>query len=107
MKVLPVPPCRHAAGVLRTFWHAEYFRTSQRHEGVRLTDARTSSSTCTTRYRHSGVLHRHEPRARRHQLLSNHTVVHSRTGLRGLRRAERKRHLLRLWITLRRTCGTF
>ena len=107
MKVLPVPPCRHAAGVLRTFWHAEYFRTSQRHEGVRLTDAENElfdlydEISATPEFFIDMNL---EPGDI--QLLSNHTVVHSRTEYEDYAEPERKRHLLRLWITARRICGT-
>jgi hypothetical protein len=35
------------------------------------------------------------------QLLSNHTVIHSRTDYVDYAEPDRKRHLLRLWITLR------
>ena len=102
MKVLPVPPCRHTAGVLRTFWHAEYFRTSQRHEGVRLTDAENELFDLydeISATREFFIDMNLEPGDI--QLLSNHTVVHSRTDYEDYAEPERKRHLLRLWITLR------
>jgi len=35
------------------------------------------------------------------QLLSNHSVIHARTDYVDFDAADRKRHLLRLWITLR------
>ena len=31
---LPIPPCRFADGVLRTFYHADYFRSAVRHDDV-------------------------------------------------------------------------
>jgi hypothetical protein len=34
------------------------------------------------------------------QLLSNHTVLHARTDYEDFPESERKRHLLRLWISL-------
>ena len=34
------------------------------------------------------------------QLLSNHTVIHARTDYEDYADDDRKRHLLRLWITL-------
>ncbi len=102
MKVLPVPPCRHAAGVLRTFWHSEYFRSSQRHEGVRLTDVENElfdlydEISATPEFFVDMEL---EPGDI--QLLSNHTVIHARTDYVDHAEPDRKRHLLRLWITLR------
>ena len=80
MKVLPVPPCRHAAGALRTFWHAEYFRTSQRHEGVRLTDVENELFDLYDEISASPEFFINmdlEPGDV--QLLSNHTVIHART----------------------------
>ena len=35
------------------------------------------------------------------QLLSNHTVIHARTDYVDHPEPDRKRHLLRLWITVR------
>jgi len=102
MKVLPVPPCRHAAGVLRTFWHSEYFRTSQRHEAVRLTDVENElfdlydAISASPEFFIDMDL---EPGDI--QLLSNHTVIHARTDYVDHAEPDRKRHLLRLWITLR------
>jgi Taurine catabolism dioxygenase TauD, TfdA family len=101
LKVLPVPPCRHAAGVLRTFWHSEYFRTSQRHEGVRLTDAENELFDLYDEISASPeffIEMDFEPGDI--QLLSNHTVVHARTDYVDHAEPDRKRHLLRLWITL-------
>jgi hypothetical protein len=34
------------------------------------------------------------------QLLSNHTVLHARTGFEDFREADRRRHLLRLWVSI-------
>ena len=102
MKVLPVPPCRHAAGVLRTFWHSEYFRTSQRHEGVRLTDAENELFDLYDEISSSpGFFIDMDLEPGDIQLLSNHTVVHARTDYVDHAEPDRKRHLLRLWITLR------
>ena len=102
LKVLPVPPCRHAAGVLRTFWHSEYFRTSQRHEGVRLTDVENELFDlydAISASREFFIDMDLEPGDI--QLLSNHTVIHARTDYVDHAEPDRKRHLLRLWITLR------
>jgi hypothetical protein len=102
MKTLPVPPCRHAGGVLRTFWHSEYFRTSQRHEGVTLTDAEIELFDLYDEISASPEFFIDmdlEPGDI--QLLSNHSVIHARTEFEDFDEADRKRHLLRLWITLR------
>ena len=101
LKVLPVPPCRHARGVLRTFWHSEYFRTAQRHEGVRLTAAENELFDLYDEISSSSEFHVDmdlEPGDL--QLLSNHAVVHARTDYVDHPEPDRKRHLLRLWITL-------
>jgi hypothetical protein len=101
LKVLPVPPCRYAGGVLRTFWHSEYFRTSQRHEGIRLTDAENELLDLYDEISASPeffVDMELEPGDV--QLLSNHTVIHARTDYEDYPEDDRKRHLLRLWITL-------
>jgi hypothetical protein len=101
LKALPVPPCRYADGVLRTFWHSEYFRSAERHEGVRLTatenelldlydEIATSAEFNVDMDLEPGDV----------QLLSNHTVIHARTDYVDPQEPERKRHLLRLWITL-------
>jgi hypothetical protein len=101
LKVLPVPPCRYAGGVLRTFWHSEYFRTSQRHEGVRLTAVENQLFDLYDEISASPDFHVDmdlEPGDV--QLLSNHTVIHARTDYVDFPEPDRKRHLLRLWVTL-------
>jgi len=101
IKALPVPPCRYASGVLRTFWHSEYFRTAQRHEGIRLTDAENELLDLYDSIAASPDFHLDmalEPGDL--QLLSNHTIIHARTAYEDHPEPDRKRHLLRLWITL-------
>jgi len=101
LKALPVPPCRYADGVLRTFWHSEYFRSSQRHEGIRLTTAENELLDLYDEIASSPeffVDMELEPGDV--QLLSNHTVIHARTQYEDYAQEDRKRHLLRLWITL-------
>ncbi len=101
LKVLPIPPCRYAAGVLRTFWHSEYFRTSQRHEGVRLTAAENELFDLYDEISGSPEFHVDmDLQPGDVQLISNHTVIHARTDYVDDPEPERKRHLLRLWITL-------
>lgn len=41
---LPIPPCRYAGGQLRTFYHADYFRSASRHDDVPELTARDRKS---------------------------------------------------------------
>ncbi|MCA9774777.1 MAG: TauD/TfdA family dioxygenase, partial [Myxococcales bacterium] len=79
---IAVTPCRHADGVLRTFWHSDYFRTAERYARVPRFDALTRE-----------LLDRYDALAADPsihfamdlepgdiQLLSNHTVIHARTA---------------------------
>lgn len=100
LKALPVPPCRYAGGVLRTFWHSEYYRTSQRHEGIRLSAAENELLDLYDEISGSPEFHVDmdlEPGDV--QLLSNHVVIHARTDYEDHAEESLKRHLLRLWIT--------
>ena len=100
LKALPVPPCRYAGGVLRTFWHSEYFRTAQRHPGIRLTDAENELLDLYDEIGASTEFHVDmalEPGDV--QLLSNHTVIHARTDYEDHPDPALKRHLLRLWVS--------
>lgn len=100
-KVLPVPPCRYAAGRLRTFWHSEYFRSAERHEGVRLTATEHELLDLYDGIAASPEFHIDMELAPGDiQLLSNHTIIHARTDYVDQPEPDRKRHLLRLWITL-------
>ena len=40
------------------------------------------------------------------QVISNHTVVHARTGYTDAEDLAQRRHLLRLWLTLERPAST-
>lgn len=100
---IPVVPCRHADGRLRTFYHSDYFRSAVRHEDV----APFSELE-------QGLLDLYEEIAMRPgvfldmelavgdlQLVSNHTVIHARTAYRDdVTAPGGGRHLLRLWLTL-------
>jgi hypothetical protein len=99
---IPIPACRHAGGRLRTFWHADYFRSSHDY-------ARVPACSGTER----AVLEAYDAIAARPelyldmelapgdvQLLSNHTILHARTAYEDHAEPARKRHLLRLWVSL-------
>jgi hypothetical protein len=99
--VLAVHPCRHAAGTLRTFWHSEYFRSAERHHGVHLTPVEHELLDLYDSIAASPEFHMDMHLAPGDvQLISNHTIVHARTDYVDYPEPERKRHLLRLWVTL-------
>ena len=98
---IPVPICCFSDGELRTFYHAEYFRTSERHEGVRLTDEQRQLLDLYDKIAASPTFHIDmdlEPGDI--QLLSNHSIIHARTDYEDFLEPERKRHLLRLWLSI-------
>jgi hypothetical protein len=99
---VPVPPCRWAAGRLRTFYHSDYFRSVVRHADVPpFTD---EERTLLDLYEEIAS----DPRLRLDmqfepgdvQLISNHTVLHARTAYEDDPVPAGKRHLLRLWLSL-------
>ncbi len=102
---VPVPPCRHGGGTLRTFYHSDYFRSAVRHAEVppftpeerALLDLYEEIAGAPELY----LDMQFEPGDI--QLLSNHVVLHARTAYRDFAEPERKRHLLRLWLSLRRS----
>lgn len=96
-----IPPCRHAGGVLRTFYHSEYFRSVVRHPEVGALDPQARE-----------LLDAYDAIAARPdvhldmslergdmQFISNHTTIHARTGYEDSPDPARKRHLLRLWLS--------
>jgi hypothetical protein len=96
-----MPPCRFGPdGALRTFYHGEYFRSVQRLPEVGPLPAerlealdRYDAIGADPRFRLDMQLERGDL-----QLLSNHTIVHARTAYEE--HPGRKRHLLRLWLSL-------
>jgi len=98
-----VPPCRYAGGRLRTFYHSDYFRSVVRHPEVppfsdeerTLLDLYEEIAASPDLY-----LDMHfEPGDV--QLISNHSVLHARTAYTD-GPGPARRHLLRLWLSLRR-----
>lgn len=102
LRYLPVPPCRHAQGRLRTFYHSDYFRSVVRHPDVPEFSAQERE-----------LLDLYEEIAESPefyfdmelapgdvQWLSNHSVVHARTAYQDHPEPERRRHLLRLWLSI-------
>ena len=104
LRYVPVPPCRHADGRLRTFYHSDYFRSVVRHQDVEplgeveqaVLDLYEEIASDPDLYLDMDL----EPGDI--QWLSNHTVMHARTAYRDAPEPERKRHLLRLWLSVDR-----
>jgi len=102
VQYLPVRPCRFDAGRLRTFYHTDYFRSAVDFGGKpmltgtdrEVLDLYNEIADSPDLYLDMSL----EPGDV--QLLSNHTVLHARTGYEDYTERARQRHLLRLWISL-------
>jgi hypothetical protein len=96
------PPVRHADGVLRTFYHSDYFRSVVRHPEVpRFTPQERELLDLYEAIASSSELYldmQFEPGDI--QLISNHFILHARTAYDDDPDPTRKRHLLRLWLSL-------
>ena len=99
---LPIQPCCYADGQLRTFYHADYFRSVERHRDVpRLTEfERDLLDTYEAIAMEPGMYLDMDLQAGDIQLLSNHTNLHARTDYEDYHDPARRRHLLRLWLSL-------
>lgn len=102
MPWVPVQPCCFADGRLRTFYHSDYFRSVQRHAAApRFTAAEKELLDLYEEIAMSPDFYldmNFEPGDV--QLISNHTILHARTGYEDWPEPERRRHLLRLWLSL-------
>lgn len=95
------PCCYTSESGLKTFYHSEYFRSAQRLPEVEfderskeLLDLMDQLAADPEFYLDMWL----EPGDM--QFISNHTTMHSRTAYEDWPEAERKRHLLRLWLSL-------
>ena len=99
---VPVVPCRYAGGVLRTFYHSDYFRSAVRHAEVPpFTEAERTLLDLYEAIASEPDLYldmQFEPGDI--QLISNHFTLHARTAYEDGDAAATKRHLLRLWLSL-------
>ena len=93
--------CWSANAGLQTFYHSEYFRSADRLDGVTIDKAASElldlyDQICATPEFHLDMwLQRGDM-----QFISNHTTLHARTGYEDWPERNRKRHLLRLWLSL-------
>jgi hypothetical protein len=118
-RYFPVPPCRYDSGSspsssrsdsgdasarLRTFYHSDYFRSVQRHpDAPRHTELERELVDVYERIALTPGLYLDMDLAPGDiQLLSNHNVLHARTEYEEWPGEDRKRHLLRLWLSLDR-----
>lgn len=99
---LAVPPCRFSHGQLRTFYHADYFRSVERHHDVPPLDEheRALLDTYEAIAMEEGMYLDMDLQPGDIQLLSNHTNLHARTQYEDHADPAKKRHLLRLWLSL-------
>jgi hypothetical protein len=99
---VPVIPCRFAGGRLRTFYHSDYFRSVVRHPEVPpFTPEERDLLDLYEEIAASPELRldmQFEPGDV--QLVSNHVVLHARTAYEDDPDATRRRHLLRLWLSI-------
>lgn len=98
----PIQPCCYGEdGVLRSFYHSEYFRSAERHADVTLDALSRELLTAYDKICSDPAMHLDmwlEPGDI--QLISNHSIVHARTEYTDWPEADRKRHLLRLWLSI-------
>lgn len=94
--------CRYAAGRLRTFWHTDCFLSA--HEYERAPEFEPRERAAIDAY--DEIASRPELYLEMElakgdiQLLSNHTIIHCRSAYEDHVDPARKRHMLRLWISL-------
>ncbi len=102
VQYLPVRPCRYDGDRLRTFYHTDYFRSAVDFGGRSLLplEDRILLDLYNEIAESPGLYLDMDFQPGDIQLLSNHTVLHARTGYEDFAEPERKRHLLRLWISL-------
>lgn len=99
---LRVVPAAWDGQKLRTFYHSEYFRTAPEHPGIPpLSPRQVALLDRFDALAASPEMHLEMDLAPGDiQLLSNHTIVHGRTAFADDPDPARRRHLLRLWLSL-------
>ena len=97
-----VVPCRWDGERLRTFWHSDYMRSAHRHDSVAApTERRRAALDAFDELAGSpDVFYDMWLEEGDVQLISNHSVVHARTGYVDVDDPAERRHLLRLWLSL-------
>jgi len=99
---IEIQPCCFSDGTLRTFYHSDYFRSAQRHPEL----PRFSQSEKALLDLYDEIAADPDHRLEMDlepgdiQWLSNHSIVHARTGYEDFADPETGRLLLRLWVSL-------
>ena len=102
LRAFPIEPCRYAGGELRTFWQSDYYRSAQQIPHV----PKLSAGEHELMDVYDGIANDPEFHLDMEllpgdiQLISNHTILHARTDFEDYPEFERRRHLLRLWISI-------
>lgn len=102
VRAFPIAPCRYADGELRTFWQSDYYREAQQLKGVPALSALEQDLLDS----YDAIANRPEfyldmdLQPGDIQLISNHSILHARTAFEDWPELEKRRHLLRLWISL-------
>lgn len=102
IRAFPIAPCTYANGELRTFWQSDYYRTAQNLDFVPRfsADEQTLIDTYDDIAGDPDFYLDMDLEPGDIQLISNHTILHARTGFEDWEEPEKRRHLLRLWISL-------
>jgi hypothetical protein len=102
VRAFPIPPCRYWRGELRTFWQSDYYRTVNRFDHVpKLSPREQELLDSYDAIANAPAFHLDmDLQPGDVQLISNHTILHARTGFEDWPELERRRHLLRLWISI-------
>lgn len=99
--VMLPPSCFNEERGLQTFYHSEYFRSAERHADINYDEQTLAlldlyDDLCARpdlqldMWLEPGDI----------QFISNHTIAHARTDYEDWPEPDRKRHLLRLWLSL-------
>jgi hypothetical protein len=102
LRSIEIAPCRFSGQRLRTFYHSDYFRSAQRHSDV--PPFSEDERALLDLYEEIAA----DPEIRLEmplepgdiQWLSNHSIVHARTGYQDNSDPASRRELLRLWLSL-------
>lgn len=102
LRHIPIPPCRFAENRLRTFYHSDYFRSVVRHDDIDpFTDREQELLDVYEAIANDPELYFDMDLAPGDiQWVSNHSILHARTDYEDHEEPERKRHLLRLWLSI-------
>lgn len=97
-----IVPCACAEGEVRTFWHSGYYRSVERYRPAPIIDDRERAllDLYDETLHAPGACLEMDFAPGDVQLLSNHTIVHGRTAFEDHAEPEKRRHLLRLWLSL-------